>query len=133
MYIRLKRTMAGDPVNGELPNHHHVYTMIDPVPPKPTMKLIISQGVRAKLAAKSPPVSEEDIVQCFANRTGKSLTDTRANNLTNPLTRWFIAQTDFGQVLKICYVPTEAGIHIKSAYAPNAEEVRIYRKYGEKS
>lgn len=97
------------------------------------MDLIISQTVRAKLAGKTPPVSEDDIRQCFANKAGKALTDTRANNLTNPLTRWFIAQTDYGQVLKIVYVPMSYGIVIRSAYAPNAEEVRIYRKYGEES
>lgn len=97
------------------------------------MKLNISQKVRAKLAEKSPPVSEEDIIQCFANKTGTSLIDKRADNLTNPLTRWFVAQTDYGQVLKIVYMPHPEGeITIKSAYAPNPDEVRIYRKYGEK-
>lgn len=93
------------------------------------MKLIISQAVRAKLASKTPPVSENEIVQCFANRTGKDLIDTRADNLTNPLTRWFIAETDYGRKLKIAYMPTKEGIVIKSTYDPNATELRIYKKY----
>lgn len=94
------------------------------------MKLIISSAVRNKLANKVPPVSEEDIVQCFANRVGKYLIDTRDSNLTNPLTRWFIAETDFGRKLKVVFIPTKDGIVIKSSYSPNSEEMRIYAKYG---
>jgi hypothetical protein len=96
------------------------------------MKLVISQKIRSKLLSKAPPVTEEQIVQCFANRSGRFLTDTRADNLTNPLTRWFIAETDYGRKLKICFVPFENGdVHIKTAYDPNPEELRIYAKYGE--
>ena len=94
------------------------------------MKLIFSPTIRAQLAHKTPPVSEQLVRECFANREGKFLIDTRESNLTNPLTRWFIAETDFGVTLKVVFIPTEAGIVIKSAYAPNAEEIRIYHKYG---
>ncbi|MDO8369651.1 MAG: hypothetical protein Q7S71_02885 [Candidatus Nitrotoga sp.] len=92
------------------------------------MGLIISSSVRAKLANKTPPVTESEICQCFANRTRSYLIDKRANNLTNPLTRWFIAETDFGRKLKIAFMPTAGGIVIKTAYGPNAEELRIYGK-----
>lgn len=92
------------------------------------MSLIISKGVREKLANKEPPVSQVDIIQCFANRNRSDLIDTRADNRTNPLTRWFIAETDYGRKLKVAYMPTAAGIVIKSAYDPNAEELRIYNK-----
>jgi hypothetical protein len=92
------------------------------------MKLIISTAVREKLANKTPPVTESEIVQCFANRVAKDLIDTRANNLTNPLTRWFIAETDYGRELKVAYMPMPQGIVIKSAYDPNDEERRIYKK-----
>lgn len=90
------------------------------------MKLIISRGVRTKLSSKLPPVTETEIVECFSNRTGAYLIDTRANNLTNPLTRWFVAETNFGRRLKIAFVPDKDGIHIKTAYDPNIAEVRIY-------
>jgi hypothetical protein len=93
--------------------------------------LIISQGVRAKLSAKTPPVSEEDILQCFANRVGKNLQDKRAKNLTDPLTEWFIAETDYGRKLKVCYIPFPDKVVIRTAYDPDGEEIRIYRKYGE--
>jgi len=95
------------------------------------MKLLISQKVRAKLSDKEPPVSEEDIRQCFANRTGRFLTDTRAKNLSNPVTRWFIAETDFGRKLKICFVPLGDAIAIRTAYDPNAIELGIYTEHGE--
>lgn len=94
------------------------------------MKLIISSAIRNKLANKVPPVSEDDIIQCFANREGRYLIDTRESNLTNPLTRWFIAETDFGRKLKVVLIPTKEGIVIKSTYDPNTEELRIYAKYG---
>ena len=90
------------------------------------MKLIISQGVRTKLSSKKPPVSEMEIVECFSNRSRTYLIDTRAKNLTNPLTRWFIAETNFGRKLKVAFIPTQAGVEIKSAYDPNEVELRIY-------
>jgi hypothetical protein len=93
--------------------------------------IVISSSVRAKLAGKTPPVSESEIIQCFANRTRSFLIDTRADNMTNPLTRWFIAETDFGRKLKVAFMPTADGIVIKTAYDPNAEELRIYNKVAE--
>ncbi|MFT0849617.1 ADP-ribosyl-(dinitrogen reductase) hydrolase [Achromobacter sp. F4_2707] len=95
------------------------------------MKLRINGRIKAKLSEKNPPITEEDIAQCFANRTGKFLVDDREENLTNPLTRWFISETDYGLRLKICFVPYATGLDIKTAYTPNDEEIRIYKKYGE--
>lgn len=95
------------------------------------MKLHINGPIRAKLAAKNPPVTEEDIAQCFANRAGNFLIDQRENNLTDPPTRWFVSETDYGLRLKICFVPHQLGLIIKTAYSPNSEEIRIYKKYGE--
>lgn len=93
------------------------------------MNLLISPAVRAKLVGKTPPVTEGEIVQCFANRDRSDLIDTRAQHLTNPLTRWFIAETDYGRKLKVVYMPTSDGIVIKSAYDPNEEVKRIYYKH----
>jgi hypothetical protein len=108
-----------------------MYIQLNLPQPVIDMTLIISSSVRNKLANKVPPVSEEDIIQCFANRGGgRYLIDTRESNLTNPLTRWFIAETDFGRKLKVVFIPTKEGIVIKSTYTPNAEELRIYAKYG---
>ena len=90
------------------------------------MNLIISTAVREKIANKTPPVTESEIVQCFANRDRSYLIDVRAEHRTNPITRWFIAETDYGRKLKIAFMPMREGIVIKSAYDPNDEENQIY-------
>lgn len=90
------------------------------------MRLNIAQTVREKLANKQPPVTEDEIKQCFANRTHQPLIDGRAKNRTNPLTRWFISETDYGRTLKVAYIPVNGGITIRTAYEPNAEELQIY-------
>lgn len=94
------------------------------------MGLIISPTIRKKLANKQPPVNEDDILQCFSNRVGKLLEDTREDNKTDPPTKWFIAETDYGLNLKIVFISRNGDIYIRTAYAPNADEVRIYNKYG---
>ena len=91
--------------------------------------LILSQKIREKLAGKSPPVTEEEIRQCFANQTHEALLDTREEHRTDPPTRWFVAETDYGRKLKIMYVPRTEGVSIKSAYDASPEIIRIYSKY----
>lgn len=89
-------------------------------------KLIISPAVFAKLQAKNPPVSTQEIKECFATRTGQYLIDTREKNQTNPFTRWFISETYYGRKLKVVFVPRKSGIYIKTAYDPNPKELEIY-------
>ena len=93
------------------------------------MSLSISKGVKEKLAGKSPPVTGNEIHQCFLNRTGDFLEDTRAHNKTNPPTKWLISKTDKHRVLKVVFIRIKSQIIIRTAYDPNAEELRIYRKY----
>ena len=93
------------------------------------MGFSISKGVKEKLAGKTPPVVTNEIRQCFINRTGDFLEDTRAQNKTSPPTKWFISETDKQRILKVVFLRTESQIIIKTAYDPNAEELRIYRKY----
>jgi len=90
------------------------------------MPLIISERVREKLAQKSPPVTDKEILECFANQTHHPLIDTREEHLTNPFTRWFVSETDYGRKLKIMYIPRKDGIHIKSAYDATDEIIGIY-------
>lgn len=94
------------------------------------MALVMSHHVRTKLANKNPPVTKEEILQCFTNLNGNILYDTRSQHVTDPLTRWFIAETDYGRKLKIAYIPKDGDIIIKTAYNPNQEELRIYGKLG---
>ena len=92
------------------------------------MSLIISPKVRVKLANKNPPVTEAEIRECFANRTGKYLYDSREDHQSDPPTRWFIAQTDYGRNLKIVFIQKDGDVIIRTAYKPNRDELRIYRR-----
>lgn len=91
------------------------------------MALRISPSVREKLTTKHQ-VNEEEIDQCFANRTHTDLIDTRAENLTNPMTRWFISETDVGRRLKVAYIPIRDDVIIRTAYPPSPKETEIYLK-----
>jgi hypothetical protein len=93
------------------------------------MALVISGKVKRKLAQKANPVANEEIEQCFANRTGTYLKDQREDNKTDPPTLWFIAETDFGRKLKIAFIQIDENTIIKTAYEPDYDESRIYEKY----
>ncbi len=92
------------------------------------MPVQISPAVRQKLADKHQ-VTAEEITQCFANRSGKSLLDNREEHRTDPPSKWFIAECDNARKLKVVYVVVGKGvIEIKTAYDPNEDEIRIYNK-----
>lgn len=97
------------------------------------MGLQLSQRIREKLAAKDPPVTEPEIVQCFANREGPYLFDIREEHRTDPPTRWFVAETDFGRLLKVVFIQKDDDVIIKTAYDANDAERRIYRQFGGRS
>lgn len=92
-------------------------------------RIIVSDGVKAKLASKHD-VGEPEVHQCFSNRTGALLTDTREDHQTDPPTNWFIAPTNKGRLLKVCYVQ-RGDIYVRTCYPPNDVELTIYRKYGQ--
>lgn len=92
------------------------------------MKIILSHRVKEKLADKHGGVSIEEIRECFANRGGEFLADARPDHLTNPITRWFIAETNSGRLLKVCFVQMQDTTTIKTAYKPNDAEISLYEK-----
>ncbi|MBB4844678.1 hypothetical protein HNP55_003222 [Paucibacter oligotrophus] len=89
----------------------------------------VSPEVRQKLKVKHG-VTEVQIMQCFANREGRYLIDDREEHKTNPVTRWFIAQTDYGIILKVCFVydPATKIIDIKTAFRPSQQAIDLYNK-----
>lgn len=91
------------------------------------MAIKISPKVREKLTSKHR-VNEVEIAQCFANRTHGYCTDMRADHLTNPITRWFISETDVGRKLKVAFIPIQDDIHIRTAYEPDDPELADYAK-----
>ncbi|ROT98690.1 ADP-ribosyl-(dinitrogen reductase) hydrolase [Marinobacter sp. R17] len=92
------------------------------------MSIKCSSAVKQKLAQKHG-VSLEEVQQCFANRDGHLLEDTREEHKTDPPTQWFIAETDFGRRLKVAFILKGGNILLKTAYEPNATEERIYKKF----
>lgn len=93
------------------------------------MAIRISDDVKAKLAAKHD-VGEPEVHQCFANVTGQLLIDTREDHRTDPATNWFIAPTNRGRLLKVCFVPKNGDMYLRTCYPPNEAELAIYRKHG---
>lgn len=95
------------------------------------MSLHISLKVRAKLAQLDHNVTEEEILQCFANRYRGYCTDSRPEHQTPIPTQWFVSETDYGRKLKVVFIHDTLAniIDIKSAYPATAEVTRIYDKY----
>lgn len=90
-------------------------------PPKISKKLKLKHNV-----------TEDEVQECFNNREGNLLEDTREEHKTDPRTLWFIAETNKRRKLKVCFVEgtdSEPEI-IKSAFEPNEQEISIYKKYG---
>jgi hypothetical protein len=96
-------------------------------------RIVVSPKVAAKLQEKHG-VTPDEVRQCFINREGGFLEDTREEHRTDPPTQWFVAETNKQVRLKIVFIQrqTAAGprIDIRTAYPPNDEEIRIYEKYG---
>lgn len=92
--------------------------------------LIISDAVQRKLDTKHGGITPREIEQCFENCEGEHLLDQREEHKTNPPTKWFIASTNAGRQLKICFIFKGGEVHLRTAYEPNADEIRIYAKYG---
>lgn len=91
--------------------------------------LRISESVLRKLSERHN-VTRTEVEQCFQNRYGRLLTDDRVTNRTHPPTLWFIAETNGARRLKIVYIQTGNSVQLKSAYEPNDDETRIYRRHG---
>lgn len=93
------------------------------------MNLVVSKNIEQKLASKHK-VTIDEVQQCFHNREGRLLVDTRENNRTNPPTQWFISYTNKQRQLKIVFVLKDGVVHLKTAYEPNQTELSIYSQYG---
>jgi uncharacterized DUF497 family protein len=91
--------------------------------------LKISADVLHKLEHKHA-VTREEVEQCFVNRTGRLLTDTREKHKTNPPTLWFLALTNQMRLLKIVYIQNGSTVELKSAFSPNQTEIDIYSRHG---
>lgn len=89
------------------------------------LQIDCSEAVLEKLRTKHN-VTLTEVKQCFMNIDGGFLEDPREEHKTTPATEWFIAETHKERKLKVCFVQTGKVIDIKTAYPPDAEEIRIY-------
>jgi uncharacterized DUF497 family protein len=93
------------------------------------MDLRISPGVREKLETKHGVTSDE-VEECFVNHEGGFLEDLRERHRTDPPTRWFIARTDAGRMLKVVFVLRGRTFHLRTAFEPEESAIRLYDLYG---
>ena len=91
--------------------------------------LKISKRIAEKLEKKHQVIKLE-IWECFLNHTKGLLEDTRLTHQTEPPTFWFIAETDYGRLLKVIFIKHRDGTYeIKTVYEPNSIEVKIYERH----
>lgn len=95
--------------------------------------MFISPSTRSKLAQPDHNVTDQEIMQCFANRGRTFLQDTRPQHQTPIPTQWFVSETDHGRRLKVVFIydPATKIVDIKSAYGAAPEVERIYLKYSQ--
>ncbi|MFC0708676.1 ADP-ribosyl-(dinitrogen reductase) hydrolase [Azorhizophilus paspali] len=91
--------------------------------------LIISDAIQEKLDRKHGGITRREIEQCFENCEGEHLVDTREEHRTDPPTKWFVAQTNTGRLLKVVFVFKDGSVYLKTAYEANPDEIRIYEKF----
>jgi uncharacterized DUF497 family protein len=90
-----------------------------------TKKLVISEKIAEKLRVKHK-VSKAEIAQCFQDNDNAFLTDDREEHASVPQTKWFVAETDKGRILKVCFVPYNGLFYIRTAYEANETEIKIF-------
>lgn len=92
------------------------------------IRLNITPDIHKKLKERHK-VKESEIEECFLNREKAHLIDTREEHETDPPTKWFIAETDTGRLLKIMWINDDVlGVTIKSAYEPSQKAIDLYNR-----
>lgn len=93
------------------------------------MTIVISPRIRSKLALKHN-VKPEEVEQCFANRNGEYILDTREEHAAGQPTYWFIAETHYGRKLKIAFISEHGNVYIRSAFEPSQATIQNYLDHG---
>jgi hypothetical protein len=91
-------------------------------------KYVIAPSIVEKLRSKHG-IAEEEVIDCFSNIEYGYLIDTNEAHKTNPPTHWFIAPTNKGTLLCVCFIQDlNKDIHIKTAFEPSKERIKLYNK-----
>ena len=88
-------------------------------------RIIISDNILCKLEEKHN-VTPAEVHECFANRCGNFLLDTREEHASEPPTRWFVSETNYGRKLKIVFIWRDKKVFLRTAYPANPIEIRMY-------
>ena len=80
--------------------------------------LVISSSIARKLADKHH-IRRCEVVQCFQNKCGVYLEDTREDHESDPPTPWFVAPTNTGRGLKIAFIHRGGKVFLRSASDAN--------------
>jgi hypothetical protein len=88
------------------------------------------RGRHPSEAPRQAQRSRREVEQCFENKCGTFLPDTREDHQTDPPTLWFIAPTNPGRLLKVIFVFRDGNIYVKSAYEPEPAAITIYERKG---
>ena len=91
--------------------------------------LIASKAVQEKLRTKHQ-VEMREVEQCFENRLGEFLEDTREEHRSDPPTYWFVAPTNCDRLLKVVFIFLDGNVHIKTAFDANEAAIRLYDECG---
>ena len=89
--------------------------------------LIIPQDIRDKLLRDDHNVNEDEVRECCLNHDGFYLEDDNEDHVTDPVSEWFVGETDRGRLLKIIFVFRDGNLYLKSAYPANDKTQRIYK------
>lgn len=91
--------------------------------------IITSPDILKKLDEKHG-VTRREIEQCFENKVGTYVDDSREEHRTDPPTLWFVAPTNCNRILKIIFVFRDGNIFIKSAYEASPVVIEMYERRG---
>lgn len=90
--------------------------------------IVISPAILQKLETKHD-VTRREIEQCFENREGQYVEDTREEHKTEPATLWFVSPTNQNRKLKVIFVFNNGNIYIKSAFDAKDSHIEIYKPF----
>jgi len=93
------------------------------------MNLRISDSVLLKLKEKHG-VDRREVGQCFCNKCGLFLEDTRADHKSDPPTLWFVAPTNSGRMLKVIFVYRDGNVYLRSAFDADIATRALYDRHG---
>lgn len=94
--------------------------------------LIISPKIKDKIARDDHGgVTEREVRECFMVWDHSFCFDQKEEHLTDPPTKWFVAESHVGRLLKIMYVDDGENVYLKSAYPATSDVKRIFDKYAQ--